>query len=456
MSEYQNVIAHLGDGLVMRSATRNDSEALAEFNGEIFSDEQSGSDAWWIAEWTRDLLTKPHPTLKPEDVLIVEDATKSQIVSSTVYLSQQWAYQGIRFTIGRPEIVGTAPEYRNRGLIRHQFQQMHEWGQQRGHDVSVVLGIPYYYRQFGYELALDAEGDRHSNMLAMPRWGVDEKRRYRLRDAIPDDVPLMTRLLNESADRSLVSPVYKDDEVRYMAFCRSKRSGVHFRTGALCKSHEDEEAKGDAVGFIFYGLVLALDQAVILRIEMSEDKYWRLALPSMLREIEEKARLANEGHSDPEREIKTIRSDMQPNHPAYIFDEGALGPLPERQYAWYVMVPDLPGFMIKVSPVLERRLAASVHAGFSGSLQLLFSRDGIAIEFEDGAVKSVRQHDALRRQDALASFPGHSFLQLLFGRRSVEELVYASADCNVRSKSDAHLLETLFPKRNSDLSLTLT
>jgi hypothetical protein len=33
-------------------------------------------------------------------------------------ISQIWAYEGIPFGVGRPELVGTLPEYRNRGLVR--------------------------------------------------------------------------------------------------------------------------------------------------------------------------------------------------------------------------------------------------------------------------------------------------------------------------------------------------
>ncbi len=34
--------------------------------------------------------------------------------------------KGFPFGVGRPELVGTLPEYRNRGLVRAQFEEVHQ------------------------------------------------------------------------------------------------------------------------------------------------------------------------------------------------------------------------------------------------------------------------------------------------------------------------------------------
>ena len=106
------IIEDLGDGLVMRSANREEADALAEFCAKVFIDEESGTEAYWIAEWIRDLVGKPHPTLSLDDVIIVEDVEKGRYASTTTYLTQTWSYDGIEFEIGRPEIVGTHNDYR--------------------------------------------------------------------------------------------------------------------------------------------------------------------------------------------------------------------------------------------------------------------------------------------------------------------------------------------------------
>ena len=450
----KRVIADLGGGLIMRSAVREKADVLAEFCAKTFIHEESGTEAYWIADWIRDLVGNPHPTLNVDDVIIVEDTENDRIVSTTTYLTQTWSYDGVEFEIGRSEIVGTDREYRNRGLIRKQFDVMHRWASERGHLVQVVLSIPSYYRQFGYEYALHAEGGRYSPIASLPRWGDDEERKFRLRDAIEDDVPFITNTLRESSQRSMVTPVFREDEVRYMTFDRTGQSAVRHRTAILCKA--DAENIGEPIGVIMYAMVTPIDEGVILRVEMSEPRYWREATRALLCEVVEVAKEASDADPDPEREIKRIRQDVQPDHPIYIFDDGALGQPPERQYGWYVRVPDIAIFIRKIAPALERRVVDSVHSGYSGSMKIQLHRNGINIEFNDGEVSNVENISPISWDDANARFPGLTFLPVLFGMRSVNETILAHTDANVGSKADRHLIETLFPKCSSDLSLTLT
>ena len=85
----------LGDGLVLRRSTPADAEALAEFNKLIHRDPGVAEADEPVAAWTRDLLTRAHPTFNPDDFTIVEDTRIGKIVSSLNTISQTWAYGGI-------------------------------------------------------------------------------------------------------------------------------------------------------------------------------------------------------------------------------------------------------------------------------------------------------------------------------------------------------------------------
>ena len=50
-----------------------------------------------------------------------------------------------------------------------------------------------------------------------------------------------------------------------------------------------------------------------------------------------------------------------------------------------------------------------------------------------------------------AGFPNLTFLQLLFGYRSLDELKYAFADCWTDGPNVQVLLDSLFPKMPSDI-----
>ena len=447
------MLERISKDLTLRTATPEDADQLADFHEEVFMDEPSGTRAYWIAEWGRDLLTKPHPTFSPSDCLIVEDQRNNRIASSCLYLTSQWQCEGSAFHIGQPEIVGTRKEYRERGLIRKQFDVMHRWADERQHDILVVNGIPHYYRQFGYDMALGAYSRRTALIEAFPKWNAGDRRNYVLRDATPDDVQFVTNLLNASNQRALYSPVFDANSMRYMMFDRNERSGVAWRTAILCKNTDD--GPGETIGALMYALVVAIDEARIIRIEIAKPTYWRLALDDLLREFEERARLATEGNPDQERRIKAVGSEMKPNHPAFIFDNGVLGSQPDNDYAWYVRVPDLAKFITKISGTLNRRLENSIHAGYNGELKINLGNSRLTIAFKDGTFSHATNSGRAPRSDATAAFPGLNFLQILFGRRTVADIVRTDADCEVMALADSDLLQTLFPMRHSDVSLSL-
>ena len=263
---------------------------------------------------------------------------------------------------------------------------MHRWAAERDHSVQVILGIPSYYRQFGYEYALPAETGLHAPINAFPRWG-DEKRDFRLREPTTEDASFITKVLEASTSRSMVSPVFRENEVKYMTFDRNERSAVCHKTAILCKS--DGEDFGEPIGVLMYAMTIAIDLGVILRAEMTEPRYWREATPALLKEFVELADKATKEAKDPERQIKTVRQDMQPDHPIYLFDDDALGHIPERQYAWYVRVPDIAGFLRMVASALDRRVGESIHAGYSGTLKIQLDRKGTNLKFESGKIIEI-------------------------------------------------------------------
>jgi hypothetical protein len=111
-----NLIRDLGDGLILRRATSSDTEQLVAFNGMIHADEGSDEPEEKVASWTRDLMETPPPNFSPGDFTIVEQVETGKIVSSLNMISQTWSYAGIPFGVGRPELIGTVQEYRNRGF----------------------------------------------------------------------------------------------------------------------------------------------------------------------------------------------------------------------------------------------------------------------------------------------------------------------------------------------------
>jgi len=114
-------------------------------------------------------------------------------------------------------------------------------------------------------------------------------------------------------------------------------------------------------------------------------------------------------------------------------------------------------FIKQIKPALERHLENSINAGYSGELKLSFYHDGLLIRFEEGKIVAVETlpggelGKGVEQAGISAAFPGLTFIQMLFGWRSMEEISYLFPDCDWRNQEVKTLIDLLFPKKTSNL-----
>jgi hypothetical protein len=439
------ILRDLGQGLVLRRAIQADAQALAEFNARVHGSQESGEPNAWVAAWTRDLLERPHPTFQPGDFTLVEDTRRGVIVSSLNLISQTWSYGGIEFKVGRPELVGTLPEYRERGLVRAQFEVIHQWSAERGELLQAITGIPYYYRLFGYEMALDLGGGRAGFPVHVPLLIAGESEPYRLRTATPADIDFLDRLYRQACRRSLVSCVRSEQEWRYEIEGRSALNANRSELRLI------ETPQGEPVGYLAHPPYRWGAMLVATAYEVSPQFSWVEVTPSVMRYLQQ-AGEASQPEQGQEPPFGSFGFWLGREHPVYPLFRGKL-PRLRQPYAWYLRVPDLPAFIRRIAPELESRLAASAAlAGYSGELKLSFYKTGLRISFELGRLSEVSDWKPTPLGNfGDAAFPGLTFTQLLFGYRSFEELQYAFPDCLANNDTALTLLEILFPKQASSV-----
>lgn len=434
----QLIARELGDGLVVRQATRTDRKAIVEFNGSV----HAGGHDWLaeIAKWNRDLVSGGHPTCGPEWFTVVEDTVTGEIVSSLCLIPVVLSYAGVRLPVGVPELVGTKKEYRRRGLIRAQFDVIHGWSDAAGHVMQIIGGIPHFYRQFGYEMALPIPRCHRGLASAAPTLKKGEKEPFRVRAARPDDVAFIARTYERGLRRCLVAGAMDAELWQYELEGRT-RGGMHHKELRVI-----ETAGGRRVGFIAHGREPARgrERVNVSAYELAPDVSWLAVTPSVLRYLNDygrrQAARVNKGFS-------YIDCYFADTHPVLRAASTFFRPF-WGAYAHYVRVADLPGILRRVRPVLERRLAESIAARHTGELKLNFYGDGLRLAFASGKLKKV---EAWRvGEGASASFPFLTFLQLIFGRRSCRELQDAYPDCWGYEEATV-LLDILFPKCPSEV-----
>lgn len=434
----KTILRDLGNGLVLRRSSPEDAEALAEFNGRIHADDEV--DKQCLSAWTHDLLTRPHPTFRPDDFTVVEEVATGRIVSTMNLISQTWSYEGIKFGVGRPELVGTLPEYRNRGLVRLQFEEVHKWSAERGERVQAITGIPFYYRQFGYEMALDLDGRRFGYESQVPKLKEGEAEPYRIRPAQETDLRLIEELYEQTKKRSMVSCERTPELFRYELLGRSEEN--------ICyANYIVEDGAGESIGFFRQPGYNHHSSIAATRYELKPGVSWLDVTPSVVRHLWSKGQ---EYAKRDGGECNSFGFALGASHPAY----DALGsrlPKVHDPYAWYLRVPDLPGFLHHITPVLERRLAESIAVNHSREMRLSFYRTGLRVRIERGKIAVLESWQPTPKEEGDAAFPGLTFLQVLFGYRSFQELHYAFADCWCDSEEVRTLLDILFPKKLSQV-----
>jgi hypothetical protein len=443
-SEHGPVLLDLGDGLILRRATPEDSEALVAFNSWIHGNLETEKPDERVGVWTRDLMERPHPTFKVGDFTLVEDTKTGAIVSSLNLISQTWSYGGIPFGVGRPELVGTHPDYRERGLVRAQFEVVHRWSAERGELVQAITGIPYYYRLFGYEMGLELGGGRVGFKSHIPKLAEDKEEPYRIRPALEKDLPFIMDLFRQGSKRYLVQCIWDEALWRYELNGKSPQNVNRSELRII------ETTGGEPAGFLAHPTFTWGPSMVVTMYELVPGLSWGAVTPTVIRYLQATGESYVEEKGE-KVEFGAFGFWLGSEHPVYHVIPDKL-PRVRKPYAWYVRVPDLAEFIRHIGPVLEKRLAGSPMVGHSGELKLTFYRHGLRLVFENGRLaESVPWNPVPQRGSGDAAFPELTFLQLLFGYRSLDELKYAFVDCWTEHDDATALLNALFPRHPSSV-----
>jgi len=113
-------------------------------------------------------------------------------------------------------------------------------------------------------------------------------------------------------------------------------------------------------------------------------------------------------------------------------------------------VPDLLGFLNHIKPALEKRVAESIASGHSGEVLVGMYPKGIRLTLENGRITfEAWKPDHADHGDA--HFPMLTFLQILFGYRSFEELKHAFPDCWWSDHNTRTIIDILFPNKHSNV-----
>lgn len=428
----------LGDGLALCYATPADLYRLVEFFSRVLTEDEAGKPDGRIGVWSRDLLTlnENNPD-RPFAIMVEEEATK-RIASALISIPQNWTYAGIPLLVGRPEPVGTDENFRNRGLVRALFEEFHRNSQARGDLLQGITGIPYFYRQFGYEIAVELGGSHSAYEVHVKTAAKADHEGRGVRPAGLDDIPFLQACYQASASRYLL---------------HSSLSSEYWET-ELSKKHPDnlekpgifilETAEKQPAGFFIVSSEMDGQAVVVRYIEVNAGLNWSSYMPLVIQRSWAFGQELAQRYGTP---CTRLCLGLGSQHPAYL---AAAEYLPEfrKPYNWYLRVPDLAKLIRHITPEIKKRLARSPFCGYNGKLKIAFYKSDLHLEFQSGSLINIEKAPPSVWHAADVCFPDLTFLQLLFGYRSSRELSEIFVDCRVSEKF-IPFMDALFPKQAS-------
>jgi hypothetical protein len=339
--------------------------------------------------------------------------------------------------------VGTLPEYRKRGLVRLQFNVIHRWSAESGEKVQAITGIPYYYRQFGYEMALNLSGGRIGFPMHIPRLNEGETEPYHIRPAAEADIPFISQMMEMNNQRSLVACVWDEALWRYELHGKSEKNVNRVEVRVI------ETREGVSCGIFVHPPFTWGERMVLYQYEILPGYSWLEVSPSVIRYLEVAHAQLPPSHGE-KKPFGAFGFWLGEDHPVYHAMPDRL-PRVRTPYAWYIRVADIPDYLGLISPVLEKRLAESPLASYSGELKITFYRDGVRVVIEKGKLVTIEawQPSPVGHAGQVA-FPPHTFLQLVFGYRNMEMLKSSFVDCWTEKDEYQALLDAMFPRQPSD------
>lgn len=378
-----------------------------------------------VGEMTRKLFSA-HPDTTGRDLVYIQNAAGEAVstlclIPWTLRLSNP-GLPGITLKTAELGIVGTLERYQRQGLNRLLMEYFWQRYHERGCLLSIIEGIPNYYRQFGYEYAmLPLIGGLRLQPDQIPAAPAPA---FAIRPATRADIPALLRLYDEQAGLQQISACRSVAIWDYLLTRTEKPEEGQHDTLIL------EDIAGQVAGYFripdfhFHPNLLTIDEV--------SDLNFNAALATLDYLKQRAAAQRKEG----------IRLQL-PKECSLMRLAHSLGALDLGVYSWQVSIPDRAAFLLALGPLLEQRLAGSMFAGLSGRFSLNFYKETLSLSFAGGRLEHVDREQPAG--NTILSIPPVQFVPLALGQRSLDEIHSAFPDASSHAPWGL-LVDTLFPK----------
>lgn len=394
--------------------TDDDIEQNLELMREVFG---QNSDA---ENLVKDLIHH-HPTMTLKDFFVNKHHGK--IVAGLNLIPVKWSIGGVPLKVAEMGCVATLAEYRHKGLQRKLVNEFHRQAAEQEYDLCAIEGIPYFYRQFGYEYALPLNERATISLDKIPEY----ESKLKIRSFTEKDIPEAMRLLLQAQKKFYVHSI-RDEQIWKIQQETGMASADKFEGYVL-------EKDGEMVAYIrIRGKPEGKE--LILREAPDVDRHTGKAILNFLKD------------TGKQRGFETLVSHISyyDSLTEQLTALGAVKSVPP--YAWQIRVINYAKLFQKMKPLFEKRLATSIYCHLTERLNFNFYRYTVQVAVEDGAITEIHKLDS--SEDRTIRVNPQVFTQLLLGHRSREELEMTYPDFIIHP-NHKNLVDVLFPKLASHI-----
>ncbi len=401
-----------------------DLEELIKFNAVVHEDDDP-------EELRRQIDNLPN--LDRESNFYIRDLDKGMIVSVASAIPSVRMYENIQLTNLELGWVGTLKEYRRKGFARALYTHFEEILQRGEYHISTIMGIPYYYRQFGYDFILPLNRKVQLRVDQIPVPKNKASKAIVFREAHQDDIPNLMHMFDVHSKKMLVHAA-RTKGLWELQERFHKEFEQEFKTIVL-------ERKGKAVGYFrlcVHGAKKHTPQGLWLSVMESSIT----TFDDVLQTLQYLRGCAAEENA---RRIDLVGPAV--NNMCRVAQD--LGGHVDIGWKYQIRIPNMTRFLGQIRPVLENRLIGTMFEGMTHELAINAYEHCYLLSFVNGNLTTVKDIGMQEvREYRTFSAPPNDLVRLVLGDYTIEELRYQNIDFIV-SKELKPLVETLFPKRDS-------
>ena len=409
--------AKIDERFSIHIASDNEAELneIVKLNVEIHREEV-------LESFIRRILTK-YPFRDRILFLYIKDNEKNRMVSSICLAPLDWVINGIKMPICEMEFVGTLEEYRGRGFIKILNELYEKIMHQKGYILSVIRGIPFYYRSLGYEFVSSLD-----ERITIPVSQIPEKenKHIKIRKATDDDLALIESNYSQFHKKFFIYNIFNPEcfKFKYLndQFNSEIRSSFIF------------EENGVTTNYFSLGMSYDNENYEINSSNLNEQE--SIALLQFIRNLG--------NYKEPDNITLSV-SEVTPLYTNIL----SLGGKPLYTYGWQLKIQNLIDFFNLTKSMFEHRLKQSNFKDLTKILRISDYQSTFELEFEAGILRNIDvKQEYPNPQITDVRVPGSFLFKLVLGDRTINELNYIIKDAMV-NPSIKTLIETMFPKQVS-------